>query len=163
MTVAAGLLYLAALNALLLAVFGLVFLGRLRAATRVGYGYRNNVEQLVSSATTGTVAISIGLVLLALNLTLFATFDLRGSGIARLASWGVAGVGVLCCGGTGLADRYGNDPATPLAYPGWYITLHGWLIAAEVVALLLAALLLVLPPVHRFVAPRMVPAGDRGV
>lgn len=157
-TAAAGLLFAAALDALVLAVLALVWLGRLRAAARVVYDARADVDQLVSSLTTGTVATVVGLVAMAVVLAGCAVFDLRGSRITRYATWVATGLGVFCCGGSGLADRFSDDPVVALAYPGWYQSLHGWLVFGLVVAVAVASGLLVLPPANRYFRPRLVPA-----
>jgi hypothetical protein len=156
--VAGGLLYLAALDALVLAVLAAAYLGRLRSAAQAGYAARDNLDQMVSEVTSGAVATVVGLVLLALVLALFATFDLLGSRIARIGTWSAGGLGVFCCGGSGLVDRYSDDPVVRLAYPLWYRSLHGWLVLVFVAALLLAIVLLLLPPTYPYFRPRPVPA-----
>ncbi len=159
-TAAAFLLYAAALDLLVLAVLTAAYLPALRTAARLSYDSRADADQLVSSATTGSVASIAGLLVFAAVLSVCATFDLRGSRLTRLSSWTAAGVGVLCCGGSGLIDRYGGDPVTPLAYPEWYRSLHGWLVVGLVLALAVAAALLALPPAHRYFQPRLVPAAQ---
>jgi hypothetical protein len=151
LTLAALLLYAVAGALVLLAVLAIAYFGSLRGAARTGYADRANADQLVSQVTTGALASIAGLVVLALALAVLATFNLQGSRIARIGSWIAAGVGALCCGGSGLIDRYTADPVTALAYPTWYRQLHGWLVAAVVVALLVTAALLVLPGVGGYV------------
>ncbi len=151
---AAGLLYAAAVALALLAVLATAYLGRLRNAVRVGYDDRANVDQLVSQATTGTVAVVAGLVAGAVLLCLLATFDLHGSRITRAGSWVAAGAGVLCCGGSGLFDRLGDDRVTALAYPHWYRAVHGWLVLSVVLALAATAALLAAPSVGGYLRDR---------
>lgn len=110
------------------------------------------------SVAAGWLAVGT-LGLLSLLFLLLATQVLKGSGGARAWSY-VLGIVVLCCCAPGWwfadSDRVAEDPGTAefvravAAGLPWYSPLVGQAVLLTTVALLLALVLLVVPPTNRF-------------
>ena len=112
-----------------------------------------------------TSLASIGLLaMLALVLLALAGFSLQGRRAARTWTYLVA-IPLLCCCGpcwwsTSFEPSVETEPAYELdqllatAVPDWYPLLAGRSLAIAVAGLLVAMVLLMLPPANRFFAPR---------
>jgi hypothetical protein len=164
-TAAAVLLAAMAAAGLANAVIGLLSVqgitDRFRATADATDARGSDVEGLVAALRVGTgVGLLIALVVAVLLVTL-AVGILRGSAGARIATWVVCGLGVLCgvCGLAVLvgqrlvpADRTDADALRALtdAYPGWWLGLNTALLAGQLIGYLVVALLLVLPPANQF-------------
>lgn len=174
---AAAVLVLMAVGAGLYAVTGLLIMGgttdRFRSAaatTGAGTGEIDGVVSLLRAATvlSAVVSVLVGLVLVGLALGLLA-----GRSGARVTTWVVCGLGLLC-GCCALAVLVGQR-AAPLrlgadqrvtadllaqlgdAYPGWWIPVNAALSVAQVLGYLVVAALLTLPAANAFFHPRLAP------
>lgn len=114
---------------------------------------------------TVIVAAVVGVVL-AVLLTVLAVGNLRGSNGARIATWIVCGLGLICgcCGlvvaigqsavpvSTAAGDRVTQDLLRALTeeYPPWWVWLNAGLSAAQALGYLVVALLLALPAANAF-------------
>lgn len=176
---AAVVLLLMAVGAVGYAVAGLAVLGgtvsRFRDAASAGGARQGEIDE-VASVLRGTTSLSAvvgvvtGLVLVGLALGL-----LSGRPGARVGSWVVAGLGLLC-GCCGLAVLVGQR-AAPLrvsadgrataelfgrlgdAYPDWWIPVNAAVAVAQVLGYLVVAALLVTPASGAFLRRRPAPAG----
>ncbi|PWU60013.1 hypothetical protein DLE60_13405 [Micromonospora globispora] len=176
---AAAVLVLMAVGAGLYAVTGLLVMAgttdRFRSAaatTGAGTGEIDGVVALLRAATvlSAVVGVLVGLVLVGLALGLLA-----GRSGARVTTWVVCGLGLLCgCGALavlvgqraaplrlGADQRVTADLLAQLgdAYPGWWIPLNAALSVAQVLGYLVVAALLTLPAANAFFHRR--PAGPR--
>ncbi|SBT63360.1 hypothetical protein GA0070622_0309 [Micromonospora sediminicola] len=183
---AAAVLLLMAVGAVAYAVTNLAVAGgtvdRFRAAaadTGAGGGDIDRVAGLLRGSTVLAAVLGVLAALLLLGLALGL---LAGRPGARVATWVVAGLGLLC-GCCGLAVLVGQR-AAPLrlgaddrvtadllglvgdAYPAWWIPLNAALSVAQILGYLVVAALLTLPSanafLHRPVAPRSGPATGYG-
>ncbi|SCL16482.1 hypothetical protein GA0070624_1028 [Micromonospora rhizosphaerae] len=180
---AAAVLVLMAIGAGAYAVTGLLTLGgtvdRFRSVARgTGAGGRE-VDGVVALLRASTVLSAVVTVLVGLLLVGLALGLLAGRPGARVTTWVVCGLGLLC-GCCGLAVLVGQR-STPLrpgadeavtadllalladAYPTWWIPLNAVLSVAQILGYLVVAALLALPAAkaffHRRTAPPMPPAG----
>ncbi|WP_446217716.1 hypothetical protein [Micromonospora sp. IBHARD004] len=176
---AAAVLVLMAVGAVVYAVAGLLVLGgtvdrfRLAAtATGAGSGEIDGVVSLLRGSTvlSAVVGVLVGLVLVGLALGLLA-----GRAGARVGTWVVCGLGLLCgcCGlavlvvqraaplRLGADERVTADLLARLgdAYPGWWIPLNATLSVAQVLGYLVVAALVSLPATSAFLHRRPAPAG----
>ncbi|WBC13296.1 hypothetical protein O7600_19335 [Micromonospora sp. WMMA1998] len=183
---AAAVLLLMAVGAVAYAVTNLAVAGgtvdRFRGAaedTGAGGGDIDRVAGLVRGSTVLAAVLGVLAALLLLGLALGL---LAGRPGARVATWVVAGLGLLC-GCCGLAVLVGQR-AAPLklgaddrvtadllglvgdAYPSWWIPLNAALSVAQILGYLVVAALLTLPSasafLHRPAAPRSGPATGYG-
>ncbi len=158
-TAAAGLLIFVAVALVVLALLPLPYAGKVADVTKVAYANVTNGAQIANVARIGAfVALALYLIV-AIGLAVLARFDLRGSYAARIVTWVVGGLGVLCCGGSaglgGVASSMGTRNANGVdttalkaqikaIYPAWYqpttVTLTVLLVLALIVALILLAL-----------------------
>ncbi|MFG1675204.1 hypothetical protein [Micromonospora sp. NPDC049282] len=176
---AVAVLLLMAVGAVAYAVTNLAVAGgtidRFRAAaggTGAGGGDIDRVAGLLRGSTV--LAAVLG-VLAAVLLVGLALGLLAGRPGARVATWVVAGLGLLC-GCCGLAVLVGQR-AAPLrlgaddrvtadllglvgdAYPAWWIPVNAALSVAQVLGYLVVAALLTLPSAGAFLHRRAAPAG----
>ncbi|MEU2612360.1 hypothetical protein ABZ570_12365 [Micromonospora sp. NPDC007271] len=167
---AAGVLLLMAAGAVAYAVASLLITGgtvdRFRAAatgTGAGGGEVDTVVSLLRASTVLSAVIGVLMAVLLVGLTLGL---LSGRPGARVFTWVVSGLGLLC-GCCGLAVLVGQR-AAPLrlgageqvtadllalvgdAYPAWWIPLNAAMSVAQVLGYLLVAVLLVLPATGAF-------------
>jgi hypothetical protein len=113
-------------------------------------------------ATVGGAVVNL---LFAAGFVVLALLDYRGKNPARIVTWVVGGL-ALCCTGVGLLTSSlsgamgGNVEGGPspaeiqrmleAALPGWYFPLSVTLTALSLLALLVAVILLALPPSNEF-------------
>ncbi|GFJ90442.1 hypothetical protein [Phytohabitans rumicis] len=135
------------------------------AAGRTGAS-QNDIDGLAGFAWGTAIATAVLAVLLAVVLIVLALGNLRGRNGARIATWVVSALGLLCgcCGllavisqsalswNINADDQVAEDLTQALtdAYPGWWIGLNGGLSAAQALGYLVVALLLVLPASHPY-------------
>jgi hypothetical protein len=117
-------------------------------------------------AITAATAVGIGL-LLAVGYGVLGVLDSRGRRAARIVTWVFGGVSACCTGSNLLWDAVGlnrlggshgtNAPsagqvqdALDAALPGWYHPVLAWIGIADIVALVVAVVLLALPPANDF-------------
>ncbi|SCE71780.1 hypothetical protein GA0074696_0415 [Micromonospora purpureochromogenes] len=162
-TLAAAVLGLMALAAGAYAVAALLALGgtvdRLRSAAAGTTAGPDDVDGVVTLLRVTTILSAVLTVLVGLLLIGLAAGLLAGRRGARVATWVVAGLGLLC-GCCGLAALVGQR-AGPLrtdeqstvellgllgdAYPSWWLPLNGALSVGQVLGYLVVAVLLALP------------------
>lgn len=135
---------------------------------------QSDVDALVGLTRVGAIAsVALG-VLAALLLSSLAVGNLRGANGARIATWALCALGVLCgcCGvlavvvqrAVGFAVTDDDATARELlgvlggSYPAWWIVLGGVLCAGQVLGYLVVATLLALPGVNAFYRMSPVPA-----
>jgi hypothetical protein len=174
---AVSIMILMAAGGLANAVIGLAGMGgvvdRFRAgATRAGAS-EADIDSLAGLAWGMVIAGAVLAVVLAALLVTLALGNLRGSNGARIATWVVCGLGLLCgccgllavVGQSALSWNISSDDPTAEdltqaltdAYPGWWIGLSGSLSAAQALGYLVVALLLALPAAHRYFRKRPAP------
>ncbi len=113
-------------------------------------------------------ALAVATVLIAVVTVLLALGIFRRSGSARITTWVLAGVGLLCGCGQGISAvgavsdiTYSGDPeridvasqvtrAVQDALPGWLGGLVGGAAAVQILGYILVAVLLGLPPANRW-------------
>jgi hypothetical protein len=158
-TAAASILLVLAAGGLGYAVATLAVLpgvaGRLRSTGGTG-ATAAEIGGFISVLWTGATVAAVLAVVLALVLFLLARGLRRGSGGARVGTWVVCGLGLLCGAGsvvTVLTQRNSSFalPGTGLgaalteAYPAGWIGLNGAVATAQMLGYLGAAVLLMLP------------------
>lgn len=176
---AAAVLVLMAVGAGAYAVAALLTLGgtvdRFRSAARTSGAGGGEIDRVVSllrfsTVLSAVVTLLVGLVLIGLALGLLAA---RPG--ARVTTWVVCGLGLLCgccalavlVGQRAAPLRLGPDEAVTAdllarlgdAYPGWWIPLNAALSVAQILGYLVVAVLLTLPGANAFFHRRPVPAG----
>ncbi|MEU5939114.1 hypothetical protein ABZ807_07965 [Micromonospora sp. NPDC047548] len=161
-TLAAAVLGLMALAAGAYAVVALLALGgtadRLRSAAAGTTAGPDDVDGVVALLRVVTILSAVLTVLVGLLLLGLAAGLLAGRRGARVATWVVAGLGLLC-GCCGLAALVGQR-ASPLrtdqttaellgllgdAYPSWWIPVNAALSVGQALGYLVVAVLLALP------------------
>ncbi|WP_018254818.1 hypothetical protein [Salinispora mooreana] len=165
-TAAVVLLALMAVVAVAYAVAGLFVLfstvDAFRLAAAGSAASSDEVNAVVALVTVWTVAGAVVSLLAGVVLAALAGLVRTGRSGARVATWVVAGLGVVagCCGLTGLGgmrafpmqpsdeDRSTIELLAQLseAYPGWWIPLGAGLSVGQVLGYLGVAMLLALPP-----------------
>lgn len=162
-TLAAAVLGLMAVAAGAYAVAALLALGgtvdRLRSAAATTGTGRGDVDGVVTLLRVTTILSAVLTVLVGLLLIGLAAGLLAGRRGARVATWVVAGLGLLCgCGSLAVlvGQRAGplrTDEQTTAellgllgdAYPSWWIPLNGALSVGQSLGYLVVAVLLALP------------------
>lgn len=167
-TAAATIMILMAVVGLVNVVIGLAgmdgIVDRFRSAAARTDADQADIDGLVVLVrATAVIAAIIG-VTVAVLLVVLALGNLRGSNAARIATWVVSGLGLICgcctlgavVGQRGFAWA-GDDPvaadlmrALADSYPSWWVGLNGGLSAAQALGYLVVALLLTLPTARAF-------------
>ncbi|MCW6003191.1 hypothetical protein K1W54_01145 [Micromonospora sp. CPCC 205371] len=166
-TAAAAIMISMAAAGLAYAIFGLVGTGgvvdRYRQAA-AATGESDDVIDVLANLAWGTViAAAVLAVIVGLLLTALAFGNLRGSSGARIATWFVSGLGLLCGFFSLLTvllqaaltwnvsdDRVTEQLTQALtdAYPAWWFALSGMVATGQALGYLVVALLLALPAAH---------------
>jgi hypothetical protein len=164
-TVAAGLLLVMALAGILHAVYAVASLAGIaqRFRTAAAGATDSDIDLVVAAARAGVLTTAGLGTVVAVLLALLAFGIWRGSTGARVATWVVSGLGLLCgCLSLGavLIQRsvpVEVDPAAAdliealvSAYPSGWVALSGILSAAQTLGYLVVAVLLALPPAGSF-------------
>jgi hypothetical protein len=176
-TVAATIMIAMGLVGLVHALAGLVMMNRavdhVRTAARDIAANPPDVDGVVLLVRAGAVLAAIIGTLVALLLIVLALGNLRGSNPARVSTFFVCVLGLLCgCVGVIATVVQRSLPVNPPdgrvraellqalgdAYPSWWIWLTGGLSAAQALGYLVVALLLALPAATAFF--RREPVGD---
>lgn len=173
-TIAGALLMVVAVLAAINAIVGISLAGRLADAAREAY---RSVPEVASQADTlANIArvsgIGGGLLYLvgAVGLVILALLDLRGRQPARVVTWVLAGLGVLCCGcgtignafqgafgrmgntGNGAAAREAQQKMLD-AQPGWYRPVSLTVSIIGVLCLIVVIILLAVPASNAYFKP----------
>jgi hypothetical protein len=168
-TAAAAIMIFMGVAGLVNAVVGLVAIGgvvdRFRDAAQAAGASESDIDGLARVAWGTVIAGAVLGVLFAVLLIALAMGNLRGRNGARVATWVVSGLGLLCgcCGllavvsqsalSWNISTDSGTEDLTQAltdAYPGWWIGLNGVVSAGQALGYLVVALLLALPSSHPY-------------
>jgi phosphoglycerol transferase MdoB-like AlkP superfamily enzyme len=171
-TLASALMILIGLLGLIMAITSLAamntLVNRFRERAADTDASPTDVDNLVGVVRVVTIVIAISVLLLAVLLILLAFGNLRGSNTARVLTWIVCVLGVLCgcCGvfGAFTSSRmttFGTtdtDSATAEqlgralsdSYPGWWSGVNGSLSILQVLGYIAVAVLLALPAANAY-------------
>jgi hypothetical protein len=97
-TAAAGLLFLIAVLLVVDAVVTLSTVNTVYEATKKAYAGLPNLDQLATGTRIGGIAFSVIYLLFAVGFVVLALLNLRGANPARIVTWVLTGLGVLCFG-----------------------------------------------------------------
>lgn len=176
-TAAAAIMIFMGAAGLVNAVVGLAAIGgvvdRFRDAAQATGASESDIDGLAAVAWGTVIAGAVLSVLFAALLIVLGVGILRGSGGARIATWVVSGLGLLCgcCGFLAVisqsalswnvsTDNRTEDLTQALtdAYPGWWIGLNGVVSVGQALGYLVVALLLALPASHPYFRRGATPA-----
>jgi hypothetical protein len=177
-TTATYVMFALAVVALVLAVLPLPWASKASDAATVAFKNIKDGDQ-VATTVTATIYISVAEFFLgAIALVVLGVFVGRGARVARIVTWVLGGLGVLCCGGgiaiRGLASGMTNSDQTTTnaqqiqdaqkqvdaVYPSWYHGVQVTLSLVAIVALLVVIVLLALPVANEYF--RRIPATAAG-
>jgi|GEM_PF-1258923 len=169
-TAAGYLLFTAALLLVVSPILHLPYLGRAQDVARVVYAKLPSGGDVVATTLAFSLIASLVLtVLVTAGLVVLGVFDLKGSRVARIITWVVAGLAVVCCGGGTFAGRFTGGLASPgsantngvdmvaaarevqAVYPTWVNTVGNIATVLALVALLAVIVLLALPAANAYV------------
>lgn len=132
------------------------------AASRIDAS-ASEIDTLAAVAWGTVIAAAALAVVCAVLLTALAFGNLRGINGARVATWFLCGLGLLCgacawlavAGQAGLSWNVSDDRGTEQltqaltdAYPAWWIVLNGVCAGGQALGYLVVAVLLALPAAH---------------
>jgi hypothetical protein len=180
-TAASYLLFLVAVVIIVDAVIGLSTASAVKDATAKAYQSAGiaNADQVANFATVGATIGAVVYLLLAIGMVILGVLDLRGKNPARIVTWVLAGIGVLCfcfasVGSAASGALVSSAPSSPNgvsasdlakqikdAEPSWLQPTQTALAALSLLALILVIILLALPASNRFF--RKAPVADGGV
>jgi hypothetical protein len=167
--------YLMILVAVLLVVETVVSLSTLSTvvdATKKAYAGVPNMDQFTGLAQGAGIATAIVYVLVAAGYVVLALLNLRGANPARIVTWVLAGLGVLCfgCGLAGTAAQgsfsgMGNGNVNGVdvkaaaqqvqdALPSWVQPLQATITVVNLLAVITVIILLALPAANAFFRKR---------
>lgn len=167
-TASGYLLYLVAVLIVINAVVPLFSVGKVADALREAYANSNNPtpDTVATAAAAGIVVSTVIYALLAIGVAILAAFDLQGRRTARIITWVIGGLSVLClgCGALGgLTSRLsttgtssdGVDPrhVTDLvnqARPSWQVPLTTTVSVIGMLASIAVIVLLATPAANAF-------------
>jgi hypothetical protein len=167
-TAASAIMIVIASLGLVIVIANLASLNRTEERFRELAGRTNatpgEIDSVASLITVGVVLASVLSLLFAALLLGLALGNLRGSNAARIATWVVSGLGLLCgcCGLVGVigqgslaggtAARTADELGRALvdAYPSWWLALNGGLSAAQALGYIAVAVLLALPAANAY-------------
>ncbi len=176
-TAAGYLLFAVAVLALVVAVLPLPYASDVSAAAKRAYAGLPNGSTTASIISATTYVTAVIYVLAAAGLVVLGVFDLRGSNGARIATWIVGGLGVLCCGGgvasRGLTANLGQGSnaeqmraaakEVQKAYPSWFTGVQTALTILAVLALILVIIFITLPASNAYFRRGKAPLADPGL
>lgn len=171
-TLAAALMMATAGLGLITAITMLATLGqiveRLRTAAAGTSASRTDIDNLAAGIQAVTIGTAVIMVIGSLLLFALSLGVLRGSNLARILTWIVSGLGLLCgcCGiigtigqttvpsleTTGTANQAAEQLGRALqeAYPTWWLVFNGAMSALQMVGYIVVAVLLALPAANEF-------------
>jgi hypothetical protein len=176
-TAAGYLLYLVAVVIVIDAIVGIASASAVKDATVKAYESAGipNADSLSGAATAGAIIGAVIYILLAVGLFVLGALDMRGKNAARIVTWVLAGIGVLCfclasVGGLASGAILNSTPASPNgvsasdlakqikdAEPSWLQPTQTALAIISLLALILVIILLALPASNAYF--RGAPAG----
>lgn len=165
-TTAGYLLFGVAVLVLVTGILPLPYAGKVADTARHAYANIKNGDTIASAVAFSAYGTSIAYIIAGIGLGVLAMFDLRGRNGARITTWVIGGIAVLCCGSGTLLGRVASgvgtnantgDAATRAAqkqveavYPSWYTSVTTALVVLALLALIAALILLALPASHPF-------------
>lgn len=165
---ASNLLYVAAALIVVNGVLPLPYIGKVTDATRGAYAGQPNVDTVTTAVRASLIVSVIISVIVAAAVVVLGLFDRRGMQPARIITWVLGGIGVLCCGlgvlgnaaggaFTSLSRNNSNGFDTAAAsrriakaYPSWHAPVTITVGLLIVVGLITAIILLATPAAHPF-------------
>ncbi|BCB80479.1 hypothetical protein ACFQ1L_05025 [Phytohabitans flavus] len=168
-TAAAAIMIFMGVAGLVNAVVGLAAVGgvvdRFRSAAEATGASQSDIDGLADVAWGTVIAGGVLSVIFAVLLIALGVGNLQGRNGARIATWIVSGLGLLCgcCGLLAVVSQSAltwnvstNNQTEDLtqaltdAYPDWWIALNGVVSAGQALGYLVVALLLALPASHPY-------------
>jgi hypothetical protein len=170
-TLTGALLVVAAVALIIRALLPLPYLSDAADAARAAYANSTDPNltpdrfaTILKLSIIGTAVVSI---LIAVGILVLARLDLRGNNVARILTWVLGGIGVLCCGLGSLVGAasggltMSNNKTSGVdakeatrhimdAYPSWYQPLNVVLTVIMVLALAAAVILLLTPAANAY-------------
>lgn len=173
-TVAGALLVVVAVLAVINGIVGMLTAGRMADAAREAYRsvpeVADQADNLANIARASGIGGGVLYILGAVGLVVLAMLNLRGRQAARIVTWVLAGLGVLCCGCgaignafQGLTSRMGSSANGAAAreaqqkmldaQPGWYRPVNLTVAIIGVICLIVVIILLALPASNAYFKP----------
>ena len=167
-TAAAYLMILVGVLELANVIVNFSVLSKIVDATQRAYSASPTVDTMVAVARIGGIVSGVLGLLLAAGFVIVALFDLRGSNAARIVSWVLGGIGVLCfgcgalgqAGGSALANlQRGSANGVNVqeatrriqeAVPAWVAPIAVTIVIINLLASILVIVLLALPAANEF-------------
>lgn len=169
-TAAGYLLFLVAVVIVIDAIIGIATASAVKDATVKAYQSAGiaNPDQLASAVSVGAIIAAVVYILLAAGFVVLGALDLRGKNPARIVTWVLAGIGVLCfcfasVGSVASGSLMNSAPSSPNgvspadiakqiadAEPSWLQPTQTALAIVNLLALILVIILLALPASSRF-------------
>jgi hypothetical protein len=158
-TAAGYLLFGVALVALVTALIPLPYASDVSNAAKQAYAKLPNGDA-TATAISATIYVSALIYVVAgAGLVVLGVFDLRGNNPARIVTWVIAGIGVLCCGSGVLIGRLASgigqssntaemqaaQKQVQAAYPSWYTGVQTTLSVLALLTLIVVIIMLALP------------------
>jgi hypothetical protein len=165
-TISSYLLYLYAALGLIGVVIGLSVIGTTSDVYREAYE-GTSAEGAEAFVTVTSIIVGVVGLIFAIAFVVLAIFNNRGKNASRIVTWVLGGIS-LCCSGVSLAgsalsgsmnlDSGQNDVPDSAeiqrrledALPGWYTPVSITIAVISLLALLMALILLALPPSNEF-------------
>ena len=171
-SISSYLLFLVALLQLLTAITAFAVASDYQRIVEDAYADTDGGDEIAAFTSVTIIGFAIFGLLVGVGLVVLAIFNNRGKNASRITTWVVGGI-FLCCGGMGLisqaaggsmnfggqADANAPSPeelqqALSDGLPSWYEPLSLVLSLIGVLALLVALILLALPPSNEFFRKR---------
>ncbi|SNT65014.1 hypothetical protein SAMN05421812_11989 [Asanoa hainanensis] len=163
------LLYLTAAIAVVSMAVSFSTIGAVREVYSDAFADVEMGESVDTFVVGGIIVIGVLTLLVAIGLVVLSFLNLRGKNVARIITWVLGGVYLLCCGGLSLAGASGfggasstdggPDPAEierqlDAALPDWYGPVNVVLQVIPILAVLVALILLALPASNEWFKPK---------
>jgi hypothetical protein len=177
-TAAAYLMILVAVLEVVNVVANLATMGKVVDATRKAYAAAPNGDAIATGAQFLAIVGAVLGLLIAAGFVIAALFDLRGSNAARIVSWALSGIAVLCfgCGTIGVAaggaltnlqrrsvngvDVQEATRQINEATPAWLKPTSVTILVINLLASIVIIMLLALPASNAFFRPRPIDDSD---
>jgi hypothetical protein len=169
--VSSYLLFLVAALQVVSSILAFAYIGDMQAVYDDAFSEVESGDTVAGVTGGILIGVTIFSLLVGAGLVVLAIFNNRGKNASRIVTWVVGGI-FLCCGGSGLAGQVGGgfnfggpqDPNVPTndelqqmlsdVLPSWYQAVTIVISVIGVLALLVALILLALPPSNEFFRKR---------
>ncbi|HTF12517.1 MAG TPA: hypothetical protein VK659_30540, partial [Asanoa sp.] len=148
----------------------LATLSSLRQGISDAYAGTTEADAVDTAAVAVTVGLGVVALIIAIGLVVLGFLNLRGKNAARIVTWVVGGLFVLCCGTSSLLgaagsamniDSGGDAPDAAdmqskidAAMPGWYGPVTTTLLVIPILLVLGTLILLALPASNQWFKPK---------